>query len=509
MIGSPTEKRNPKKKISPPPLSGPAGRAAKLRAKRSIMAFLREVTSSYQFGKKKKGASAPTQRTATSTTYFYNLDGRSKSWSSDDLAAHFGFSETLYYAGAGNKGNDFTLVMIDIDVQKALKLGSPAGALAFVQSLRDNYFPNLYWEPSTNGRGIHAYLILQKEGYPGAHVNGYLKRLQTFLTTLVGGHDIEMVEVKGTCPIVTWEKGDDRQMRSIRYGMLAKLPREGDRFDELRNTTLLTVPRLCALMAAPLTRPQTTKIPLARTTPRPRGSCPGTPLKGRILSGLTSGAVEKRARQMIGADGIAINADLRLTPHDLAMIVTIVAHCTQDPNDNGTLPTARAKAIHDLAYDNELTKRPWNHYRWAAGRNWLQAHGYLSTTDMAFHPGWTDGRGDYHKGTAAKWTGNQALMEVVLGKLNSPGSHPQHSTSMEGAELTAQVKANSPGSHPQHSTSMEGAELTAQEARHREWLNGALYQALAADYYLSGRFTPVARNYGKPYLASLPRVRAA
>jgi hypothetical protein len=54
--------------------------------------------------------------------------------------------------------------MIDIDVLKRRMLGSPEGARTFAAFLRTR-LPNLYVEPSTGGKGQHAYLLVRKLGY--------------------------------------------------------------------------------------------------------------------------------------------------------------------------------------------------------------------------------------------------------------------------------------------------------------------------------------------------------
>ena len=63
--------------------------------------------------------------------------------------------------------------MIDIDCHKS---GNPESAKAFADWLKDNYFPNLYHEPSTNGKGRHGYFVLFKDGCSDVAVANILKR---------------------------------------------------------------------------------------------------------------------------------------------------------------------------------------------------------------------------------------------------------------------------------------------------------------------------------------------
>jgi len=48
---------------------------------------------------------------------------------------------------------------IDIDCHKT---GTLEGAIAFANHLKDTLFPNLYFEVSTNGNGVHGYIIIEK-----------------------------------------------------------------------------------------------------------------------------------------------------------------------------------------------------------------------------------------------------------------------------------------------------------------------------------------------------------
>ena len=126
--------------------------------------------------------------------------------------------------------------------------GNPESATAFAEWLKDNYFPNLYHEPSTHGKGRHGYFILFKNGFMDVGVSNYLKRLDKTLKKLLElflathpQYEIENVEIKGTPHIITWAKGTRRQIETMKSGCLAKLPRDiFNRFDEFKNTTVLS-----------------------------------------------------------------------------------------------------------------------------------------------------------------------------------------------------------------------------------------------------------------------------
>ena len=123
-----------------------------------------------------------------------------------------------------------TISMIDIDCHRS---GNPESAKAFADWLSDNYFPCLYHEPSTNGKGRHGYIVLFKEGFGDVAVANILKRLektlkkllQVFLATYPE-YQVENVEIKGTPHVVTWVKGEKRKIETMKSGALAKLPRD-------------------------------------------------------------------------------------------------------------------------------------------------------------------------------------------------------------------------------------------------------------------------------------------
>ena len=132
--------------------------------------------------------------------------------------------------------------MVDVDCHAS---GSLKGAMAFVSYLRAHHFANLYYERSTNGRGAHAYFLLEKDGLSVPAVkNILLKKLQPWLNHLAKGFDVELVEIKGLPPEATW--GDRRyDLTSYKAGVLAKLPRGiFDRFAELQETTVLSAKTL-------------------------------------------------------------------------------------------------------------------------------------------------------------------------------------------------------------------------------------------------------------------------
>ena len=93
---------------------------------------------------------------------WYNASGFMGTPTNSDLYAHFAGQDTLYFWADGRKSSPLTLSMIDIDCHES---GNAQSAKAFADWLKDNYFPNLYHEPSTHGKGRHGYFVLFKDGF--------------------------------------------------------------------------------------------------------------------------------------------------------------------------------------------------------------------------------------------------------------------------------------------------------------------------------------------------------
>jgi hypothetical protein len=158
---------------------------------------------------------------------FYNQHGHGKKLPNYKLQDHFDRLKTYYYWSSPNKTAEYALVLIDIDVLKSKMLGSPEGARKFAAFLR-TWFRNLYVEASTGGKGQHAYLLMRKLGRSAEEVKKALKYLERWLRQQAQGFDIEIVEVKGTPPVIKYR--DSGTIDSITYGSFAKLPREVSRF---------------------------------------------------------------------------------------------------------------------------------------------------------------------------------------------------------------------------------------------------------------------------------------
>jgi len=180
--------------------------------------FLRGTTSDLYYGIDKKPVISKLKLISR-----YNRCGGRSTLTNYQYQDHFDGNATYYFVGNGRISAPETLAKIDIDVQKRLKLGSTQGAIEFAEHLRKRW-PDLIYEPSTNGLGLACYAIIGKFNVGAEAVNGSLKHLEQWLKAEAHGFDIEDVEVKGHCPEITYTKHGD--ILDIKYGQLAKLPRQ-------------------------------------------------------------------------------------------------------------------------------------------------------------------------------------------------------------------------------------------------------------------------------------------
>jgi hypothetical protein len=218
-------------------------------AERRALAWLRKLIHPYCWGTSdrfKQGFS----RTAKSQilNFFLCLRlGLSGRWlpkpKTQDFMRHFTGYHIVYFQANGQKKSPETLVLIDIDCHSR---GSFEGAVRCIEWLRNNGFPGLFWCRSTNGRGIHAYLVVRKHGLIDAELDRALANLERWLQYQQSVHswDIEMIEVKGRPPVFEWG-ADKYELHNVQMGSLAKVPVDLlDRPEELMATTSLSVARL-------------------------------------------------------------------------------------------------------------------------------------------------------------------------------------------------------------------------------------------------------------------------
>ena len=326
---------------------------------------------------------------------FYNEHGHGKKLGNYKLQDHFDRLKTYYYWSNPNKTAEYALAMIDVDVQKSKMLGSPEGAREFAAFLRTR-FPNLYVEASTGGKGQHAYLLVRKPGHSAEEVKKALKHLERWLRRQAEGFDIEIVEVKGTPPVVKYRDGGS--IESITYGTFAKLPREVSRFAEWAGTTTLTLEEVLTL---PLVEevaesPEPPKQARAVKT----GKAPVGSVSGKNISQEELDLMPTWERFFIEArKGKPLHGRKHLvTETDFAQFIVLLRFFTNNANPDGSLPGDRGEEMWNALYEAGDFTRPWNHHRWKAIRDWLSVMGRIDWLDHRYQIG--TGRGD---GQACKW----------------------------------------------------------------------------------------------------------
>ena len=341
--------------------------------------------------------------------------------------------------------------MIDIDCHER---GSLAGAMAFAQHLADTFFPRLYFEASTNGKGVHGYALLTKEAHEVELANRLLLDLGKALDEYLMLHpfDVEMAEIKGLSPVITIS---NRRLTNYKAGTLAKLPRAKERFDELKATTSLSLMELSDLIER-IKQCSVVVSPVLETTIKSKekravcGSVSGTHIDISLLPkyvkfaqtilGVTNEQEQKKEkvreqRRLHSTHGawetnaffITANTSrsagknegsrqgiLRttgrsvVTAEDLGILLMELGFFSHNMNLDGSLPTARFKALWEAMREKGDIDRGWDYKRFAAMRNYLSSLGWLQWEDERYSPG-----AGGQKGQAAKWRATDALLSML------------------------------------------------------------------------------------------------
>ena len=383
------------------------GTALRTTTRHPICARLSRLISPYDHGLKFRGRVLHANRNER-VVRDLNARGWVHRMTAADMRQHFAGEMTRYYTADGRVRTPETLVMIDVDCHK---VGTSEAAVAFAAHLRDHYFPALYFEPSTNGNGVHAYLVLDKRGFGDERTHSLFGMLDRALKAIHAdwqarnpGLVVELVEVKGHPPRIDWS----REGKVVDYtaGQLAKLPREVDRrWEEFRQTTRIDERRVGDLHRRWKERAATGKHEVAVK-----------PKSGSISGHVVDQEAVERFDDYLGLAGRLLLAPLRTsgrevaTAEDLAVLLLILEACTMRMNADGSMPTARVMKNWDLLYRDDAVPRPFNHKRYAAMRDYLSREGLLTWEDEAYLPHQFNPGG---KGRAARWRASERLMEMI------------------------------------------------------------------------------------------------
>jgi hypothetical protein len=298
--------------------------------------------------------------------------------------------------------------MLDVD---AHKVGNLENAMEFARRLRDRFLPDCYVETSTNGKGAHVFLIIDKTDWADADYNAVLKELDGWLKAVLAetGIELDTVEVKGSCATVSWKDGMPKHVA----GTLAKLPREWERFDELRRSPVYTAHQLLALMKA-----NPIKAGCAPKTQRMRQSgsipCHGI-VPERIESWIEAA---KRLLPMAVHVGRTTENRLVVTSEDVGIFCALLEFVGKHMNSDGTLPWARTKGLWDCLHERGVVCRSFNAKRFAWIRRFLDGAGLVEVQDPTYVIG----------ERAAKWSPSAAFWELASSLDHKEGEEEQDFT---------------------------------------------------------------------------------
>jgi hypothetical protein len=329
------------------------------------------------------------------------------------MERHFAGRGTVYFTADGRVRTPEVLLMIDVDCHRT---GTYGAAIAFAEHLRDEHFPGLYFEPSTHGNGVHAYLILDTRGFGDERTHSLFGMLDRAIKGIHAewqarnpGLVVEMVEVKGHPPRIDW--GRDGKVADYTSGQLAKLPREvARRWDEFRQTTKIDDRRVSDLY-------RRWKVEKEVRAVVEVGKKAMSPRSGSITGHVVAQEALDRSDAYRGLAGRLLPEPLRTsgrevaTSEDLAILLMILEACTLRMNSDGSMPTARIIKNWEVLRDNGEVTRPFNPKRFAAMRNFLSREKLLDWEDESYFP---FPMSDEGKGRAARWRASERLMEMIL-----------------------------------------------------------------------------------------------
>lgn len=413
-----------------------------LGRKKRPTAWLRSLISPLDFGLKVRMPGPGTEtvsRPVHCNTNAEILDAfRNGAWyrierlSNRMLDEHWNDQETYYFVADGSTKTRFILVNIDIDCHAQ---GTERGAAEAAEYLKANFFLDLYHEPSTNGEGRHGYFILDKWELGAEYVKTILKHLERHLNNhlLAQGFDIELCEIKGLPPVVLW--GEDDTISNYRAGILAKIPRQVERFEEWKKTTTLThwdVQRLVSKIRAmdPAEVPTTPKPTTAKaivetptrgsvkgkatTKARVTGSMPGKVIgEGELAQLEEGGHYRKVASTLLGTHTLKTTGRTVVTSEDVALFLLCLKFFTGRMNADGTLPVKRFKGLWSALYDVGDVGRSFDCHRFKAIRDYLSGLGLLDWEDNMFVAPRGGRDGGKLTGRACKWKAGEVLMDML------------------------------------------------------------------------------------------------
>jgi len=327
------------------------------------------------------------------------LQRRSMGWALGEqiplwkLNKHLANEMTAYFQGDGDETNAETMAMIDIDNHSS---GTLAGAWAFSAEV-DKHLEGVQWETSTNGDGLHGYILISKLGERAETVNKAIAELQAKLKALLqtGNFDVELVEVKGKCPDLEWES---RRLVGIHFGTLAKIPRT------LRIEQMEAMGKISLRDIRSLKIEQTIKLPQRKAS---KGSCDYDVINSKYVENIEW--LREQATAFLENREIKCYGRNVVTPEDLVCYWIIGSWLKDHANGDGSSPKRCWAALWNGLKAGGHTDRGWNHHRWKAIRDFFSAYGHTDWENHRYSV-----RTDDEKGVACKWEVSKEIYEFVL-----------------------------------------------------------------------------------------------
>jgi hypothetical protein len=346
-----------------------------------LIKFLRERISRFNYGFKVSDVGVRPELSIERFLARYNERRFGVALKNDQFYDHFASWQTFYFWADHLASTPEIIVMLDADAGEEHGGGTTEGCWRFMEKVKDELFPGLYLEPSTNGTGVHGYVVIWKLGIRADLVRQALKNLERYLKRMAAsvGADIACVEVKGLPPSVTYD--DKGNITDITFGQWAKLPRGRGVLDTCKvnyNDIALLDPD--EIKVEPQ---QEAGVEKKVRSQRHLGSFDSRVVRQETLDKMPE--LEKFAscllRQWTG--GTFVKAGRwTVTPTDLAQFFALMLCIKPRPDDS--LPVRAVGRLWEEVYLSGDFSRPWNHHRFKAIRDLLSQHGHIDSVDFRF-----------------------------------------------------------------------------------------------------------------------------
>jgi hypothetical protein len=320
-----------------------------------------------------------------------------------DYAAHRAGEATYYYVADGRRDTAEALLLLDLDVHHGV--GSHEGAMAFADFLRADYFPGMHVEPSTSGVGAHGYVRVGKAGVGGRALNARFRGCGRWLQEQARkfGADISGAEVRGAATVLTWGRGGPPGAKAppvgAKAGRFAKVPRG------------LGVLDTCGVALDDLPR-------VAKgDSPRPARKARAFPATSWSALAITPAdlADVPRLATLAGTLGVPDG----VSAEDLGVYLLLLRFFARDRNPDGSLPSARFRALWDALFHAGDVGRAFHNGRFAAVTRHLTSRGLLVWEDPHFRTG-----------RARRWGPSDQLLSRI-----APGPAPAREGEREEASF--------------------------------------------------------------------------